>query len=391
MAVPPLILVVNPGSASRKYALFEDSHSRATLHFEFADDRVICTLHKDGQQQSVPIDLHDLDAAAGQVEPILRDHGILRDGEKIERVGLRVVAPSSYFLEDHVIDDEVVSRLEAIMSHAPLHIAATLAELNNVRTHFKDATVYGISDSAFHITKPDYAWNYGLPIEDSDRLEIKRYGYHGLSAAATVNVLQKAEKLPRKLVICHLGSGASVTAVHNGKSIDTTMGYSPLEGLVMSTRCGTIDPTAVRVIKETFHFDDNAIEQYLNNHSGLLGLGGSSDIRELLRREADGDHRASLALRIYVHSVQKAIGQMTAALGGLDMLVFTATVGERSTPIRERVCRNLHYLDIFLDDGANQSCEEPENITCISRLTHSRPVYVVPADEAGEMARRIDK
>ncbi len=391
MAVAPLILVSNPGSASRKYALYEDSQLRGQLHFEFVDSRVVCTLHTDNHSQDIPIDMYDLGATAGEIVPILRSKGLLAADEHVERIGLRVVAPSSYFLEDHLIDDGVISHLESIMSRAPLHITATLEELRALRERFQDARIYGISDSAFHITKPDYAWNYGLPLEDADRLEIKRYGYHGLSAAATVNALHQAGKLPRKLVICHLGSGASITAVLNGKSLDTSMGYSPLEGVIMGTRCGTIDPTATRVIKETFHFDDNAIEQYLNNHSGLLGLGGSSDIRELLRRESDGDARSSLALRTYVHAIHKAVGQMTAALGGLDMLVFTGTVGERSIPIRERVCQNLHYLDVLLDEDANKACESPEQITCISRLAHSKPVYVVPTDEAGEMARHIDK
>ncbi len=384
-----LILIANPGSASRKYALFAGHKERAQLHFEWAYGKVVCTLHHAGEQHVIHVDVHELGEAAMQVVDILRDNNVLKDDENIDRIGLRIVAPSSYFLQDHVIDDEFVARLEATKPRAPIHIEATLDELHMLRRQFSFVGIVGVSDSAFHATKPDYAWNYGISLETADHFEIKRFGYHGLSVASVVHELHKAEKLAPKIVICHLGSGASVSAVHGGKSIDNSMGFSPLEGVIMSTRSGNIDPTAVRALKEVCHFDDNGVEDYLNNHSGLLGLGGSSDIRELLRREEDGDHRSRLALQTYTYSVQKSIGQMASALGGVDALVFTGTVGERSAPIRNRICARLHYLDIVLDERTNSECESPEKLTTISRLAHSKPVYVAPADEAAEMVRHI--
>ena len=258
-----------------------------------------------------------------------------------------------------------------------------------LRRHFPDAQLFGLSDSAFHITKPDYAWNYGLPLHDADRLDVKRFGYHGLSVAAVVETLKKADKLPPKLVVCHLGSGASVSAVHGGKSVDTTMGYSPLEGAIMATRSGSIDPTAVQALKQGLSMDDKAIDAYLNKQSGLQGLAGSSDLRELLEREAAGDHYAHLAIRTYIFAVQKAIGQMTAALGGVDVLALTGTVGERSAPIRKRIMERLHYLDLLLDEHANTASESMQAITTISRLAHSKPVYVIPTNESDEMVRRL--
>jgi acetate kinase len=321
--------------------------------------------------------------------PLLRERHILSKTEHPNRIGLRVVAPTGFFLSDHLFNDRVVMHLRALHERVPLHIDAVLHEQEALRAVFGDTPIVGVSDSSFHSTKPDFAWNYGLPLADSDRFEIKRFGYHGISAASVVRTLRDHGKLPPKVVICHLGSGASVTAVWHGKSRDTTMGYSPLEGLVMATRSGSIDPAAVSVLKCALHFDDAQMEAYLNEQSGLLGLSGASDdIRELLKREAEGDHFAHLALETYLFSVQKAIGQMTATLGGIDLLVFTGTVGERSASIRARILSPFHYIDLALDHHNNAECTAPAELTCISRLAHSRPVFVVPADEAAEIARR---
>lgn len=384
-----LILIANPGSASRKYALFDGRQVRAELHFEFVYGKLACTLSRRQEQHVVRLDFDDMGATADHVVPLLQANNVLQADEHIKRIGLRVVAPSAYFLEDRVVGDDCIARLRALESRAPIHIRATLEELAMLRAQFNDTPIVGVSDSAFHITKPPHAWNYGISLEVADHFEIKRFGYHGLSVASVVRELQHLEKLPPKVVVCHLGSGASVTAVHNGRSVDTTMGYSPLEGVIMSTRSGSIDPTAVRTLKEVCNFDDAATEEYLNNRSGLLGLGGSSDIRELLRRESDGDERSRLALATYVYSVQKAIGQMVAALQGVDLLVFTGAVGERSMPIRQRLVAPLHYLDFAIDESVNQECNAPEQATLISRIAHSKPIFVMPTNEAGEMVRHV--
>jgi len=384
-----LTLIANPGSASRKYALFDGERPRVELHFEFIHEKLVCTLVRQGESHMLAVDFQDINATTSHVIGLLQASGDLRPNESIERIGLRIVAPSAYFLEDRIVDDELVARLRALQPRAPIHITATLAELEVLRNQFSRAEIIGISDSAFHITKPDYAWNYGISLDVADHFEIKRFGYHGLSVASVVRELQYAEKLPPRLLVCHLGSGASVSAVLYGKSVDTTMGYSPLEGVVMSTRSGSIDPTAVRTLKNVCHFDDTAVEEYLNNHSGLLGLGGSADIRELLRREEDGDNRARLALATYVYSVQKAIGQMVAGLGGMDALAFTGTVGERSSVMRERITARFHYLDLILDDQENRNYEPAKPITAINRLTCSKDVYIIPARESAEMVKHL--
>jgi acetate kinase len=271
-----------------------------------------------------------------------------------------------------------------------MHIDATLQEIRKLRDDFPEVTIVGVSDSAFHTEKPDFTWNYGLPLYDTDRLEIKRFGYHGISLAAVVRNLRRLEKLSAKLIVCHIGSTVSVTALHESRSVDTTMGFSPLDGLVMATRSGSVDPAAILYLKRSLDLDDSQLELYLNEQSGLQGLScTSSDISDLLSYESE-DHRAALALQVYVYGIQKAIGQMTAAVGGVDMLVFTGVVGERSAIIRERILKPFHYLDLMLDAKENSECVSPSSVTCISHLAHSRPIYVIPTDEADEIARRAN-
>lgn len=389
MAVTPLTLIANPGSASRKYALFEGQTLRASIHFEYVNNNIACTIQNQANTTQIPTNITRLSDIPSQLISFLHTHKIIDRSESIHTIGIRVVAPGSYFLENRQVDDTFIIQMEASLPNAPLHIAATLDEVRIFRTALPNTPIIGISDSAFQSTKPEHAWLYGLPSRDAGRLDIKRYGYHGLSVSSVVHTLKSIGKLPTKVIVCHLGSGASVSAVHAGKAIDTTMGYSPVEGLVMATRSGSVDSTALHVLKADLKFTDTQLDMYLNTQSGLLGLSGSSsDIRELLVHEEQGDHPAQLALQTYVYSVQKAIGQMTAALGGIDSLIFTGTVGERSSSMRERILRPFHYLDLFLDTTINTECTAPQKPTCISHLSHSRPIYVVPTGELHEILRQ---
>lgn len=386
-----LILVANPGSTSRKYAVYHGVHPIARLHFESVEGRIVCNRWTPEMEDTVTVELSSINHAASLVEPQLEALKVLDDdGGHIHHIALRIVAPSSYFLQHHEITDYCVGQLEAALPRAPLHVKATLEELHFVRRHFHNVRIFGVSDSAFHATKPDYAWNYGLPLHDADRHDIKRFGYHGLSVASAIDALREADKLAPRVVVCHLGGGASVTAVYHGHSYDTTMGYSPLEGLIMGTRSGSVDPSAVRDLKHALGLSDESMEHYLYEQSGLAGLSGiSADIRDILKSEAHGNHRAELTMNTYVHAVQKAIGQMIGAMGGLDALVFTGTVGERSAVLRERIMEKLGYVDLLLDGHHNTACTHPQGVECISRVAHSRPVFVVPADEAGQMAKIV--
>ena len=383
-----LILIANPGSSSRKYAVYDSGlREQARVHIEHEGDHLVCNVFAHGMNKAVKIDFESLTDSALHIAKILTDAGVLSDSDHIERIGVRVVAPSSFFMKDHVITDEIVDRIETLRHLAPLHIEATLSELQALRSTFPDTMIVGVSDSAFHATKPPYAWNYGIDIHDADRLDIKRFGYHGISVSASIASLWDAGKLPPKVIVCHLGSGSSVTGVFHGRSIDTTMGYTPLEGIIMATRSGSIDVGAARVLKESLDLDDLALETYLNTKSGLLGIGGSNDIRELIAREADGDHLAHLALTTLIHSIHKAIGSMVVALNGCDLIVFTGTVGERSAVLRKRIAAHLECLDIVLDGNANDACTAPEAMTFISQKAASKPIVVIPTDEAKEIAK----
>lgn len=389
MARKRLILIANPGSASRKYALFEGDICRAQLHFEYSGEHVVCTITHEQKQQTLRTDLKDISDVAHTLNRFLQKYNILIEKERIDSIGLRIVAPSSFFLDDMKLTQAVVERLQKLRERAPLHITASLQELHKLRKQFEDVPIYGVSDSAFHRTKPDFAWNYGLPLKDADRLDIKRFGYHGLAVESAICKLDEIGKLTPKVVVAHLGSGASVTAVLSGKSVDNTMGYSPLEGLIMATRSGSIDFSSTQVLRAELGLTDRQLDEYLNYASGLLGLGGSADIRELLKLEADNNHRARLALNTFVYAVQKAIGAMTASLGGIDQLVFTGIIGERSAPIRKQIVQHLGYLDLSLDANANAGCLDPQVPTRISRLARSKVIHVVPIDEAAEILKHV--
>lgn len=388
-----LILVANPGSSSRKYALYESDKLalRAELHIESSDGQIVATLRTNSGSRQVETTLSEVHDAPREVRGILIRENILNENEAITAIGLRVVAPGSYFMEDRVISDEVIAKLEEAKSLAPIHIFATLEELKILREYFGQTPVVAVSDSAFHRTKPPYAWNYGINIQDADSLEIKRYGYHGISVASAVDELWNRGKLPPKVVVCHLGSGSSVSAIFHGRSIDNTMGFTPLEGVLMATRSGDISPGAVRALQTKLGMDWSGIESYLNERGGLLGIGGSNDIRDLIEREKNGDHLAHLALTTLVHTIHKAIGSMIATLNGCDLLVFTGTVGERSAILRKRIVAHLEFVDFIIDGNLNDGCTEPDQLTSISQSAKSKPIIVIPTNESVEIAKRTLK
>lgn len=392
MAVEALILSADPGSASRKYALFNrKGYQVASLHFEFENNKIICTIKAINSNSKISLNFKNLDEAPKFVEQILKKTGVLKKTE-IKCIGLRVVAPTIYFLKDHLLNNKTEKMLQKLELKAPLHIKATLQEAKYLKANFKDLPIVLVSDSAFHVTKPDYSRNYAIPLEDADKYGIKRYGYHGISVSSIVKKIKEENLLPDKLAVCHLGSGASVTAVLNGKSLDNTMGYSPLEGLIMSTRSGSIDIEAALSIKKELKFSDKELEDYLNKHSGLKGISGTSDdIRELIGQESNGNVRAKLALTMYVYRARQAIGQMAASMEGIDGLVFTGTVGERSCIIRSRIVQSLFYLNFALNEKLNAQVTNPDSIEKVSLRTRQKPIFVIATDEQREIARRAYK
>jgi len=383
-----LILAADPGSASRKYALYNKSRCLVSFHFEYENDRIICTRVIGDKVTKFNPKIKDFDECPKQILPLLEQARGAKNID-IKGIGLRVVAPTGFFLKDHLLNDEVISHLTTLESRVPLHIKATLAEAKSLQKQFNNIPIGLISDSAYHYSKPDYAWNYPIKLEDADQLEIKRFGYHGISVFSVVRDLAYEYELPEKLIVCHLGSGSSVTAVINGESFDTTMGYSPLDGLMMASRSGSIDAAAALALKKDLKLTDNELEIYLNENCGLFGISGfSNDIRELVDAEAKGHYRAKLALAMYVYKIQQAIGQMAAAMGGVDGLIFTGTVGDRSFIIRKRIIDRLEFLNLALQTDLNEHTVEPQIITRISPRTRQKPIYVISTDELHEISRR---
>jgi len=387
-----IILIANPGSASRKYALYSGDKLLLSLHFEIEDGQVVFNFKTDNGQSTAShkAGISHLAFAANKVYGLAGQLGILSDKKQIKAIGLRVVAPSTYFQADRLLNASTLDKLKDLEVLAPLHVNASLQEAHLLKQDFPTEKIVAVSDSAFHVNLPDVARYYGISTRDSEKLDIYRFGYHGLSVESVVGQLKEADKLPHRLIVCHLGSGSSVTAVKNGKSIDCSMGFSPLEGLVMATRSGDIDTTAAEVIAKEKGLGRQQLQDYLNNQSGLLGISGkSSDIRELLKLEGQGDNKAALALDIYVYKIQQAIGKMAAGLGGIDGLVFTGTVGERSAAIRRRVIEKLLFLGLGLDPHLNHVHLQPAKLTKISASSHPVKIYIVPASEDTVMLQHV--
>jgi len=313
-------------------------------------------------------------AADGSAEPVASLAAAPRD---VEAVAHRVVHGGARFREPVVIDDEVERELAALVDLAPLHNRPALTAIESARVALPDVPHVAVFDTAFHATLPPEASTYALPRRFREELGIRRYGFHGLS------VQWAAEQVPvPRLVVCHLGGGCPVTAVRDGRSVDTTMGFTPLEGVPMATRAGSVDPGALLHVLRTGALTADALDGALEHESGLVGLGGSDDPRKL---------EGTLALDVYTYRIAGAVAAMAVALGGLDALVFTAGVGEGSASVRAGICARLAFLGVELDAAANEQAEpDAEVATAASRvrvvLLHARE-DLVAARAARELLR----
>lgn len=386
-----LVLITNPGSGSRKYALYRGREFLVSLHFEFEKEKIICNVKRaNGETKVLKQPFKSLSSTVANIERILTDEGYLGGPTKIDVILARIVAPGTYFTHDHLVDDECLRQLEIAKKRAPLHVPVVAAEIEHFVRSFKETPVIAISDSSFHDDRPDLMKYYAINTEIADKADVKRFGFHGLSVGSVTRYMKETGILPEKLVVCHLGAGASVTAVYNGKSLDTTMGYTPLEGLMMATRAGDMDVAGAIRLKHYLRYEsDESLEKYLNKECGLLGVSRKSDdMREILELRDQGDKWGTMAHAMFVYKVQSLVGKMTASLGGVDALVFTATIGERSDEIRRTVTQKMAYLGLAIDDEKNIG-EMPERATNIA-AEGSKPIWVIRTDEFDEMIRRSE-
>jgi acetate kinase len=334
-------------------------------------------------------DLSDHAEALDKITSLLADAGAVGDGSELLGIGHRVVHGGEAFREPCLIDERVIEAIRGLSSLAPLHNPANLLGIEVAMARRPDVPQVAVFDTAFHHSIPPRAYRYAVPEEWYESHGVRRYGFHGTSLAYVAK--QAARELGRplgelNLIVLHLGNGASVTAIANGKSVDTSMGMTPLEGLVMGTRSGDLDPGVIVHMACQAGMTVEDIGESLNGESGLSGLCGVGDVRDVLEREAAGDTRARLALGVYTYRMRKYIGAYMAALGHVDGIVFTAGVGENSADIRERACEGLEGLGIQLDEARNRA--SAKRVRPIHREGAPVAVLVVPTNEELEIAEQ---
>jgi acetate kinase len=383
------ILVLNCGSSSIKYQLI-DMKSGIVLAKGIVEKiglkgSFLKNERFDGDK--VKLEGEILDHQSG-IEYLLgvmisTRRGVLKSLDEIDAVGHRVVHGGEMFQGSCYLDDITIRGIEDCSDLAPLHNPANLKGIYAMKTLLPNVPQVGVFDTSFHQTMPDYSFMYALPYSLYKKYGIRRYGFHGTShsyvskrACEILNVKYES----KKIITCHLGNGASITAIKNGKSFDTSMGLTPVEGLIMGTRSGDIDAGVLTLIMEKEEIDYSSLNTLLNKHSGVLGISGiSSDMREVEAAAAEGEERAILALKMYEYRVKKYIGSYAAAMGGVDILIFTGGIGENACETRENICKELEFIGIEFDNQKNDGVRGKELV--ISKPGSRVTVMIVPTNE----------
>lgn len=386
------ILVVNAGSSSLKYQLYDMDtnkpvakgvveaigetnskvkHERLTDHKKFEDQRVVAN-HTDATK--ITLDLLTSD-----------EYGSFRDMSEIYAVGHRIVHGGPWLTESVLVTDSVIADLEKCVDIAPLHTLAHLAGIRGCMEVMKDIPQVLVIDTAFHRTMPAKAYMYPLPYSIYEKYKIRRYGFHGTSHRyVSGKVIDYLGGNPEgtKIITCHIGNGSSITAIKDGRVVDTSMGFTPLDGIEMGSRCGAIDPAIVPFIMEKENISPKEMQNYMNKECGLLGVSGvSGDMRLLMAAVRKGEPRAVLAYDILIYDIQKYIGGYVAALNGVDAIAFTAGIGENTPELRRDVINGLSYLGVKLDEGKNLIGKNLPEPALISTPDSKVKVYVVETDE----------
>ncbi|UFU03840.1 acetate kinase [Ruania suaedae] len=387
------VLVVNAGSSSLKYQVLDPATGTAIatgLIERVGAEGGRLTHTTVGTDHERDLDVPDHGAAMAAMTDAFAEHGPDLAEANLVAVGHRVVQGGARFGGSVVIDDEVESIIEDLATLAPLHNPPNLEGIRAARATFTEIPHVAVFDTAFHLTMPEQAATYALDREVAERHRIRRYGAHGTSHQYVSRVAAQHLGIPAEqanLIVLHLGNGASATAVQNGRSVDTSMGLTPLEGLVMGTRTGDIDPAVVFHLARTAGMSIDEIDTLMNRRSGMLGLTGHSDMRDVAEAMDAGDEHARLGMEVYTYRLRKYIGAYTAVLGRVDAVVFTAGIGENSAPVRAGALTGLEHLGIELDPGANERRRSGPDPVRISTDSSPVAVLVVPTNEEAEIAR----
>lgn len=383
------VLVLNCGSSSIKYKLFDmeskDVVAQGVVEKIGLKGSFLSFKQPNGDRVTLEGEILEHQAGIEYILGVLTSekYGCLKSLDEIDAVGHRVVHGGEEFNSSVLITDDVIKKMEECIELAPLHNPPNLSGIYAVKELMGDTPQVGVFDTAFHQTMPPEAYMYGLPYSLYEKYAIRRYGFHGTSHRFVSRKGCEILGVPyeeQRIVTAHIGNGGSLAAIKGGKSIDTTMGMTPVEGLLMGTRSGDVDAGIVSFIMEKENIGTQAISTLVNKHSGLLGISGvSSDMREIRAAIADGNEKAKLAYDMFVYRVKKYIGAYAAALGGVDILMFTGGIGENAFYLREQVCKDLEFLGIKIDTEKNSKTfgEEAVISTPESKIT----VMIVPTDE----------
>ena len=382
------ILVLNCGSSSIKYALYNmDDRSVITSggieKIGLPDSFIKFKLGGEKHQINRPIEEHT--AGVQFIFEVLTqgEWAVLSDPSELGAVGHRMVHGGERFNESVLLNDEVMQAFAQCNDLAPLHNPANIKGVNAVKALLPQVPQVGVFDTAFHQTMPDYAYMYALPYELYEKYGVRRYGFHGTShryVSQRVCEFLGIKPEGKRIITCHIGNGASIAAVRDGRCVDTSMGLTPLEGLIMGTRSGDIDAGAVTFLMDKLSLDTKGLSALLNKQSGLMGISGlSSDFRDILAGIAAGNDRARLAKEMYTYRIKKYIGQYAAAMGGVDIILFTGGAGENQWEVREGATRGLEFMGVVMDAERNHACRATEAV--ISADSSAVTVCVIPTDE----------
>ena len=388
------ILVLNCGSSSVKYKLIEIKANKvlaeggiekiglpdAFIKFKFGNEKI---------QQDLDINDH-----VGAIKSILdnltsKEYGCIKDFKEIDAVGHRVVHGGEKFNKSVLINDEVIAKIKECYGIAPLHNPVNMAGIDAINEVLPEVPQVGVFDTAFHQTMPAKSYMYALPYKYYAEDGVRRYGFHGTShryVSQRVCEFLGVEPKGKKIITCHVGNGGSITAVKDGKSIDTSMGLTPTEGLMMGTRCGDVDPGALIFLMDKHNLSSKDMLNMVNKESGLAGISGvSSDMREITATAKQGNEKAILSLEMYEQRITKYVGAFAAEMGGVDIIVFTGGVGEHQSSTRANVCNPLRFMGVEIDDAANDANNGDEGI--ISTPNSAVKVVVIPTDEEYMIAK----
>lgn len=390
------VLVINAGSSSLKYQLIDMSDesvlAKGICERIGMEAGIFSYKNAAGYKQECTVDMSNHKEAFQLVANALTDseHGVIKALSEVTAIGHRVVQGASLFMESCIVTDEVLAGIQECCDLAPLHNPAHIQGITACQEVFgKDVPEVVVFDTAFHATMPEKAYMFAIPYEYYEKYKVRRYGFHGTShryvSEQCIAMLGNPEH--SKIITCHLGNGSSIAAVKDGKCIDTTMGLTPLDGFMMGTRCGTLDPSVVTFLQQKENLSAKEMDTILNKKSGLLGISGvSSDDRDVTKAEMEGNERAILAHQMLQYQILKVIGGYTAALGGCDAIVFTAGIGENHVGHRQEICNQLAYMGVEIDTDLNKQMVGG-NGGEISTANSKVKVFVIPTNEELMIAR----